>query len=92
MSEFEVAFNEFIINRVIEVEEDKMNDSERIKLSLKHSELYDELMKYLPLDKQYLLNDFASNEVSLSTLESKHSYEQGLKDGIEMKLFLGLAS
>ncbi|GBG58237.1 hypothetical protein SPFL3102_01957 [Sporomusaceae bacterium FL31] len=92
MSRFEVVFDEFIINRVIEVEEEKLNDPERIKLSLRHSKLYDEIMKLLPSEKQHLLSDFADNEVLISTLESKHNYDQGLKDGIKMKLFLELAN
>lgn len=83
LSNFDKVFEEMIHKRVYELEEVMLKDKEHDKLSEKFNQLYVKIKENLPEEHKKLISE-------LEAIMKKAIYEQGLRDGIELKNILKL--
>lgn len=91
LKSFKETFGDFMLDRTIEIGDNVLMHNEEYKqIGNKADELFHQIKKLLPKKQQHLMLDLESYYNDKMTLSQDIIYEQGLKDGIEIKNFVKL--
>lgn len=90
LGNFDKVFEEMMHKRIYGIEEFMLKDTEYKELSDKSNKLFRKIEELLPEEYQDLIFSFEEINSLQDNLIKKMIYEQGLKDGVELKNILKL--